>query len=689
METTWMMAAPLLIVVCLLGSTLNGNGNTGSRGGPLFALAWTSTLMPTHHTTSSISNSRIGTRNGIITTTPSRGAFSFRMTSSTSCRMGSESASASDGDNAAATTTTQQLTRPQRKALEREKKHNMNGAATNKDLKGKQKKNKNGKVQTMKLNGQNNSNKKVYKLHSTAVSELTATSTAEDVMRAIKRAQNNHDVHDLRNIETFLLDDSSACPTNFAYGYRGSLLARLAVAALHMNNHKLARIAIDVRRQEYSSSMLPLESAAVIRGLLRVHNVTDAMTLLEDELGVDHLMSQEYKEEDSVQVDGDAPVVLTTLTSDESHDLLIHRASALCSFASRHFYEMEPHMALKACDMLCQLGPVVAQSAPDLSAEQLNMPWLRILRGAAQCESQLRQESAQSPGTGDKQSTPNSINNDNTNNTNNPNNTRLPVNVVYGVLKAMLSGFPLVNDNGVYECLSNALVRRVVFVTGAVSMDTLPPSEGRGEAVFIGRSNVGKSSLVNMITNRKSLAYTSKRPGKTQQLNYFSVNDKPDLKRELRYGDDLGKQARDRDCFYIVDLPGFGYAQVPQEVRQEWSTLLESFLGQRKSLKVVFHLVDARHGTTSEDERIMRQMATILPTSSGNFKYVVVLTKADKNVKGKHASQGAVSETVISKIKETMQNAHLPPSIPLVLTSSETKLGRDDMWRYLRLAAEG
>ena len=84
------------------------------------------------------------------------------------------------------------------------------------------------------------------------------------------------------------------------------------------------------------------------------------------------------------------------------------------------------------------------------------------------------------------------------------------------------------------------------------------------------------------MTNRKALAFTSKTPGKTQQFNYFAVNDKPELARQIRYGDDV-PGSKDLDSFYIVDLPGFGFAKVPQQQRQEWSDFMDEYLQQRKS----------------------------------------------------------------------------------------------------------
>ena len=295
-----------------------------------------------------------------------------------------------------------------------------------------------------------------------------------------------------------------------------------------------------------------------------------------------------------------------------------------------------------------------------LSAEDIEMPWLRVIQGAAQCESQRR--------SGDI--------------TIEDGSTELPCNLIYAVLGAMTT-FPSENDDRVFEALSNALVRRVLFVTGAVDMAGCPKAD-RGEAVFIGRSNVGKSSLVNMVTNRKSLAYTSKRPGKTQQFNFFAVNDKPGREKEIKYGDVVSGE-RDLDSFNIVDLPGFGFAKVPDHQKREWAEFMAEYLAKRKTLKVVFHLVDGRHGPIDEDSTIMKQVGESLPK---NVAYVVVLTKADKNVKGPSKKKaGKVGVDVINRVRETMR-ANKVGNAPIIVTSSETKLGRDDIWRYLRLAAE-
>tara|TARA_B110001450_G_scaffold51080_1_gene47694 strand:- start:118 stop:684 length:567 start_codon:yes stop_codon:yes gene_type:complete len=188
------------------------------------------------------------------------------------------------------------------------------------------------------------------------------------------------------------------------------------------------------------------------------------------------------------------------------------------------------------------------------------------------------------------------------------------------------------------------------------------------------------------VTNRKSLAYISKRPGKTQQFNFFTINDKPDREKEIKYGDKI-EGSRDRDSFHIVDLPGFGFAKVPEKQRQEWSSFMSEYLSTRKTVKVVFHLVDGRHGPIDEDAKIMNQIGEILPK---DVAYVVVLTKADKNVKNasKRSLYGKVSKDVYRLVRETMKENKVG-NAPIILTSSTTKLGRNDIWRYLRLAAEG
>ena len=188
------------------------------------------------------------------------------------------------------------------------------------------------------------------------------------------------------------------------------------------------------------------------------------------------------------------------------------------------------------------------------------------------------------------------------------------------------------------------------------------------------------------------MAFTSKTPGKTQQFNYFAVNDKPELERQIRYGDDV-PGTKDRDSFYIVDLPGFGFAKVPQQQRQQWSDFMDEYLQERQTLQAVFHLIDARHGPTEEDGKIMQKVGTILGQKQQAkvhcAKYIIILTKADKNVKNakSQSNPGKVSNKVMEKLRQTM-NANRVGYAPIVLTSSETRLGREEVWKYLRFAAE-
>ena len=145
---------------------------------------------------------------------------------------------------------------------------------------------------------------------------------------------------------------------------------------------------------------------------------------------------------------------------------------------------------------------------------------------------------------------------------------------------------------------------QVDFVKGVVSLDGFPPYD-RPEVCFAGRSNVGKSSLLNAITKRKSLARTSNTPGRTQQINYFSVSNK----------------------LYIVDLPGYGYAKAPLHEVKKWQKLVFSYMSGRRNLKRIFLLIDIRHGIKSNDIEIMN----LLDEAAVNYQ--IIFTKCDK-IKG-------------------------------------------------------
>ena len=176
------------------------------------------------------------------------------------------------------------------------------------------------------------------------------------------------------------------------------------------------------------------------------------------------------------------------------------------------------------------------------------------------------------------------------------------------------------------------------FVKGVVAMDGLPPAD-RMEVCFAGRSNVGKSTLINALTGMKALARASNTPGRTQEINYFTA------------GED----------HYLVDLPGYGYANAPLPIVEKWQRLLKQYLSGRQTLRRAFVLIDARHGVKKVDEEIM----SLLDSSAVTFQ--CVLTKADK-----------VKEVERAKILEQVRGALAkhPAAYPeIVVTSSEKGWG--------------
>ena len=180
------------------------------------------------------------------------------------------------------------------------------------------------------------------------------------------------------------------------------------------------------------------------------------------------------------------------------------------------------------------------------------------------------------------------------------------------------------------------------FLKGVVAMNGLPPAD-RIEVCFAGRSNVGKSSLINAITGRKALARTSNTPGRTQEVNFFTI------------GED----------HYLVDLPGYGFANAPVDVVEKWQRLMKSYLSGRASLRRTFVLIDSRHGVKKVDHEIM----TMLDKSAVTFQ--VVLTKSDK------IKTGAIDK-LVSSVSDALQ-AH-PAAYPeLILTSSEKGNGVDTL----------
>ena len=176
------------------------------------------------------------------------------------------------------------------------------------------------------------------------------------------------------------------------------------------------------------------------------------------------------------------------------------------------------------------------------------------------------------------------------------------------------------------------------FVKGVVDMQGLPNPD-KIEVCFSGRSNVGKSSLINALTGRKGLARASNTPGRTQEINFFSIPEN----------------------HYLVDLPGYGYANAPIKVVEKWQNLLKQYLAGRQSLRRAFMLVDGRHGVKKVDEDIM----SLLDSSAVTFQ--LVLTKLDK-VKGKDR------DSILDQVRTSLQKH--PAAFPeIILTSSEKGWG--------------
>lgn len=173
------------------------------------------------------------------------------------------------------------------------------------------------------------------------------------------------------------------------------------------------------------------------------------------------------------------------------------------------------------------------------------------------------------------------------------------------------------------------------------------PTTGLPEYAFIGRSNVGKSSLINMLTARKGLAMTSQKPGKTQLINHFIIN----------------------DAWYLVDLPGYGYARLGRDSRDSLRRMIKDYVLERKELVLLFVLLDCRHEPQKIDLEFIQWLG------EEGVPFALVFTKADKLSKGRLAAN---VEAYKAKLREEWEE--LPP---IFVTSSEERMGRDELLGYI------
>jgi len=175
------------------------------------------------------------------------------------------------------------------------------------------------------------------------------------------------------------------------------------------------------------------------------------------------------------------------------------------------------------------------------------------------------------------------------------------------------------------------------FITSAPSIKAAPEATGFDEVAFMGRSNVGKSSLMNALTNRKGLAKSSSTPGKTQLINFFDVT---------------FKEADEKYMARFVDLPGFGYAKVSKSLKSEWQKKLTSFIEQRETIRIFVHLIDARHPNLEIDQNVRLHLSSIVRPGQVVLQ---VITKIDKlNQKEKTALRNLMPNALyVSSSKKT------------------------------------
>lgn len=187
--------------------------------------------------------------------------------------------------------------------------------------------------------------------------------------------------------------------------------------------------------------------------------------------------------------------------------------------------------------------------------------------------------------------------------------------------------------------IKNVNLETVCGITSKLPDHTLP------EIAFAGKSNVGKSSLINALMNRKALARTSAKPGKTQTINFYNIN----------------------DAMYLVDLPGYGYAKASEEVKAKWGKMIENYLHTSKQLKAVFLLIDIRHDPSANDRMMYEWMVY------QGFAPIIIATKLDK-----------IKRSQIQKnVKAIREGLNVQPGTMIIPFSAETKQGRDEIWELI------
>ena len=187
--------------------------------------------------------------------------------------------------------------------------------------------------------------------------------------------------------------------------------------------------------------------------------------------------------------------------------------------------------------------------------------------------------------------------------------------------------------------IKNVNLETVIGVTSKIPQNMMP------ELAFAGKSNVGKSSLINALMNRKSLARTSAQPGKTQTINFYNIN----------------------EALYFVDLPGYGYAKVSRQEKEEWGKMIERYLHQSKVLQAVFLLIDIRHDPSANDKLMYDWIC------ANGFQPIIIATKADK-----------INRSQLQKhVKMVRQGLGVDKNTVVIPFSAQTKQGRDEIYEMI------